>query len=186
MIGNPSKKDFKGLVSNHLVSNCPITYANITNACQIFGPKLASIQGKRVRRTPEPVVVDYVAVLKSLLERIKVVMLAGDVFFVDGTAFLITVSQKIKFVTAEHVPVRTAASLVKHFNQVIQVYCCAGFVVRTLMMDGEFEKIKDLLPMVECNMTAKKEHISKVEKMIQAIKERARGLIDTLPFEYIP
>ncbi len=30
-------------------------------------------------------------------------------------------------------------------------------------MDGEFEKIKDLLPMVECNMTATKEHISEVE-----------------------
>jgi hypothetical protein len=31
LIGNPSKKDFKGMVSNHLISNCPVTYANITN-----------------------------------------------------------------------------------------------------------------------------------------------------------
>ncbi len=71
MIGNPSKKDFKGLVSNHLVSNCPITYANITNARQIFSPDLASIRGKTVRRMPEPVVADYVVVPQSLMERIK-------------------------------------------------------------------------------------------------------------------
>ncbi len=32
MIRNPSKKDFKGLVSNHLVSNFLIMYADITNA----------------------------------------------------------------------------------------------------------------------------------------------------------
>ncbi len=104
----------------------------------------------------------------------------------NGTAFLITVSWKIKFVTAEHVPVRTAASLVKHLNRVIQVYCRTGFVVRMLMMDREFEKIKDLLPMVECNTTAAKEHISAAERMIRTIKERAQGLIGTLPFECIP
>ncbi len=45
MIGNPSKKDFRGMVTNHLVANCPVTHANITNACQIFGLDLASIRG---------------------------------------------------------------------------------------------------------------------------------------------
>jgi hypothetical protein len=146
MTGNPSNKDFKRLVSNHLVSNCPITYADITNAPQIFGPVLASIWGKTVCRMHEPVVADYVAVPQSLMERIKVVTLAGDIFFVDRTAFMITVSQKIKFVTEEHVLVRTAASLVKYLNQVIQVYFHTGFVVRTLMMDGEFENINFYCP----------------------------------------
>ena len=32
MMGNPSKKDYKGVVSNHLISNCPITTADITNS----------------------------------------------------------------------------------------------------------------------------------------------------------
>ncbi len=55
-----------------------------------------------------------------------------------------------------------------------------------LMMDGEFEKIKDLLSLVKCNTTAAKEHVSEAEQMIRIIKERAQGLISTLPFEYIP
>jgi hypothetical protein len=38
------------------------------------------------------VVADYVAVPCALVEQNKVVTLAADVFFVDGTAFLITVS----------------------------------------------------------------------------------------------
>ncbi len=58
-----------------------------------------------------PVVADYVAVPCSLVETNKVVMMAADVFFVDGTAFLLTMSQRIKFITAEHVPMRTAKSL---------------------------------------------------------------------------
>jgi hypothetical protein len=122
MVGNPSKKDFKGMVSSHLITNCPITHTNVTNACQIFGPDLASIRGKTVRQVPEPVVADYVAVPRMLMESIKIVTLAVDVFFVDGMAFLITLSRKIKFVTAKHLPMRTATSLSKHLNQVIQVY----------------------------------------------------------------
>jgi hypothetical protein len=38
------------------------------------------------------------------------VTLAVDVFFVDGTAFLMRVFRKIKFVMAEHVPVQTASA----------------------------------------------------------------------------
>jgi hypothetical protein len=63
MMGNPSEKDYKGMVSNNLIENCPITSKDISNARTIFGPDLASIQGKTVRRAPEPVVTDYVAVL---------------------------------------------------------------------------------------------------------------------------
>jgi hypothetical protein len=87
IIGNPSEKDFKGMVSNHLVTNCPITHADITNARQIFIPDLASIQGKTVQRTPELVVVDYVGVRQSLMEQIKIVswqqashLLTGQLF----------------------------------------------------------------------------------------------------------
>ena len=49
-------------------------------------------------------------------------------------------------------------------------------------MDGEFEKIKDLMPQVVCNTTAAKEHVSEAERN----KERTRGIIGTLPFKYIP
>jgi hypothetical protein len=92
--------------------------------------------------------------------------LAADVFFVDGTAFLLTVSRRIKFVTAEHLPTRTAVSLSKHMKRVLDVYGRAGFIVRNILMDGEFEKLRPLMPSVECNTTAAKEHVSEAERTI--------------------
>ncbi len=186
MLENPSKKDYKGVVSNNLIASCPITLSGVTNARTIFGPDLAGIRGKTVQRTPAPVVVDYVAVPCGLVDANKVITLAADVFFVDGTAFLLTISRRIKFVTTEHVPVRTALSLSKHLKRVLEVYGCLGFRVRTILMDGEFEKIKPLMPTIECNTTAAKEHISKAEQMIQTVKERTRGLLATLPFMHMP
>jgi hypothetical protein len=129
---------------------------------------------------------DYVEVTRSLVEQTKKVILAADVFFVDGTGFLMTVLWRIKFITAEHVPVQMAKSLAKHIDQVVHVYARTGFTVRTILMDGEFKKMKDLVPRLECNTTATKEHVSEADRGIRRIKERARGLITTLPFEHIP
>jgi hypothetical protein len=104
------------MVSSNIIKNCPITVSDVTNAQNIFGPDLASVQGKTMQRTPAPVVADYVALPRSLVEANLIVMLAADVFFVDRTAFLLTVSRRIKFVTAEHVPVRTAKCYGKHLK----------------------------------------------------------------------
>ena len=139
-----------------------------------------------MRTTPTPVVVDYVAVPRNLVDANKAITLAADVFFVDGTAFLLTVARRIKFVTAEHVPVRTGLCLSKHMKRVLDVYGRAGFRVRTILMDGEFKKLKPLLPSVECNPTAAKEHVSEAERTIRTLKERTRGLLATLPFENMP
>jgi hypothetical protein len=119
------------------------------------------------------VVADYVAVPCLLEEQNGIVTIAADVFFVDGTAFLVTLSRRIKFIIVEHVPVRMAISLSKHITRVLQVYERVGFRVRTILMDGEFEKVRDLIP-------------SEAEWTIRTIKERMRGLLATLPFQHIP
>ena len=49
MMGNPSEKDYKGMASNNLITNCPITSKEVSNARTIFEPDLASIWGKTVR-----------------------------------------------------------------------------------------------------------------------------------------
>ena len=43
MLGNPSKADYKGMVSHNLIPNFPITSSDITNARAIFGPDLPSV-----------------------------------------------------------------------------------------------------------------------------------------------
>ncbi len=56
------------------------------------------------------------SVLREIVEQNKIVMLAADVFFVHGTAFLLSVSRQIKFIMAEHVATRMAKSLSKHLT----------------------------------------------------------------------
>jgi hypothetical protein len=44
---------------------------------------------------------------------------------------------------AEHIATRTAKNSTKHLQRVVQVYARGGFNVRTILMDGKFEKVKD-------------------------------------------
>jgi hypothetical protein len=60
-----------------------------------------------------------------------------------------------------------------------------GFIVRTVLLDGEFEKVKAELPLLICNTTVAKEHMSKAEQSICTIKERTRGVVCALPFTNI-
>jgi hypothetical protein len=50
----------------------------------------------------------------------------------------------------------------------------------------EFEKLKDLLPNIALNTTATQEHVGEIKRKIRVIKERARGMISTLPYKMLP
>ena len=64
--------------------------------------------------------------------------------------------------------------------------CQRGFVVRHAMMDMEFEKVKDLVPLVEVNTTAAREHVGYVERKIRHLKEKTRAVTSEFPFKWIP
>ena len=46
--------------------------------------------------------------------------------------------------------------------------------------------MKELLPTIVCNTTASKEHVAESERKIRVVKERNRGVLNTLLFTYIP
>jgi hypothetical protein len=58
-------------------------------------------------------------------------------------------------------------------------------VIHTILADNEFEALREEIE--ECgkkvNITAKEEHVSEVERQNCVIKERVRGIIQTLPYD---
>jgi hypothetical protein len=42
------------------------------------------------------------------------------------------------------------------------------------------------MPIIECNATAAKENVSKVERTIRMVKEQVRGLLAIQPLKHIP
>jgi hypothetical protein len=186
MIGHPSERDFKAMVSANMIQNCPVTPPDITNANTIYGPDLAGTRGKTVRKKPDRVMLDYVAVPHEFMKLHKYVTLVADVMFVNGIAFLVTMSRGIKFITAEHIPTRTAKQLSKSLKRIMQLYSRGGMVVQTILMDMEFDKtVEPLMVEVTVNTSAAREHVAKIEQSIRTVKERTRCVICVLPFKFL-
>ncbi len=123
---------------------------------------------------------------RVILERHQLVTWAVDVMFVNGVPFLVSMARGLNLVTTEFTPSHTAKQLAAGITRMMDLYACGGFQVGTVLMDNEFEKLRNLVPILVVNTTAAKEHVPELERKIRLIKERGRGILNTLPFKRMP
>ncbi len=129
---------------------------------------------------------NYVQIPRALFEQHQRVTLAVDVMFVNGVPFLVSMARGLNLVTAEHMQTRTVKQLAAGIVRVMDLYSRGGFQVGMVLMDNEFEKLHNLLPVLAVNTTAAKEHVPEVERRIRLIKKCGRGILNTLLFKKMP
>ncbi len=112
MIGNPTKREYAGMVHETHITNCPVTVHDVNNVHSIFGPDLANLRGKTTRTKLECVRVMIVQIPWVFVQLHKCITLVGDVMFANGLPFLVTSSRGLSLVTIEYLPSRTAKCLV--------------------------------------------------------------------------
>ena len=61
----------------------------------------------------------------------------------------------------------------------VQLYALGGFVVRNVLMDVEFEKIKPEFEL-DINISAAKEHVGEIERYHRTLKERCRCVLSDM------
>jgi hypothetical protein len=186
MVGYPSEKDSKNMVSSNMIRNCPVKPEDISAANKIFGPNVASLKGKTVRATQDPVLTKYVQTPREIVDLNKDVTITADLMFVGGLGFMITSSRGIKFTTTEYVARRSKTNLVNSFKKVFEIYNKRGFNIQTALMDREFECLREDIRGVILNTTATSKHVPEIERKMRVVKERARAIWSTLPFNAIP
>eukprot|EP00957_Ditylum_brightwellii_P188067 14318096-Ditylum_brightwellii.AAC.1 len=116
MMGRPSEDDFINMVKMQLMPNCPITAEDIRNARAIFGKDIGVLKGKTVRRTPLPVVTDYIHVPPQLYRLQHLVTLCADIMFINKMPFSTSISCHLHFVTANRLANRTIKTSLKEFD----------------------------------------------------------------------
>ena len=186
-IGNPSLKDYKAIIRMNMIRNCPVTEEDINIAEKIFGKDISTLKGKSVRTTPVPVVKDYIKIPKAIMEKHQDVELCADIMFIQGLAFLTTISKRIKYRTIEFIEKRNEKVLNKGFDNVFRIYNKAGFRITELHVDPEFKFLKEVMKDIdiELNCSSAQEHVPDIERSIRVIKERFRALYHRLPFNCI-
>jgi hypothetical protein len=126
MLGHPTDRNFLVMVRGGMIPNCPMIPNTVTNAHQIFGPDLAGVRGRTVRRPPESVTTNYVQIPRAVLEQHHLVTLAVDVMFVNRVPFLVSMARGLNLVTAEFTPSHSAKQLAAGITWMMDLYAWEG------------------------------------------------------------
>jgi hypothetical protein len=95
LVGYPSPRDFKNMVRSNMIKNCNVTPNDIDNDYKLFGDDIATLRGKTVRITPDPVMADCVEIRKEILDLNRELTVTVDVMLVSGLPFVTTISLKV-------------------------------------------------------------------------------------------
>jgi hypothetical protein len=190
-LSHPSISDFKWILRTNGIKDCPVTLTDAEIAQRIWGPNIATLKGKTMRKAADVVNVESLILIpKDLLEIHKDVILAIDIFFVNKIPFFATLSCNICFTTVTHLSNRMLKTIFQAFRGIYTYYYKRGFRITTVMADGEFAALQtlftDIFNAPNINLTAANEHEPFIERRIQVIKERVRALRHTLPFKTLP
>lgn len=166
MMGSPSAATFRLMIRDNLVNNCPVTLNAVKVATDVFGPDVATLQGKTTRRTPDHVDPAVIDIPPEIISRNMEVIVVADLMFVNGLPFLVSISRNITLITVSYMPSRTAEDLRKGMRQIVSLYERRGLVVTTAMVDNQFNPLRGLIGTVDLNVTAASEHAPEIERCI--------------------
>ena len=185
VIGHPTTKQLSYLLDHHLIPNSPFTSHDVRRAEQIYGPDLGNLKGKTTRRNPPAVDQIMQQCPDTIIEQYGNVMLSADVMHVNGIPFFVTQSRHIHFGTVDVLPSLQANDIGAVLRHVVNIYARGGFQVTTALMDGAFAGLHDVCIQLQVtlNTTSRDKHVGDVERYIRTVKERMRGISNTIPFK---
>jgi hypothetical protein len=139
-LGFPSTKDFLWILQSNQIKDCPVTADDAKAAYQIWGPSVAALKGKTVRKRPEPVKTETIYIPKEIRELHRDVTLTIDIFFVNQIPFFITLSRVIYFITVTHLPNRNLGEILKLSKESFTATFNADFELRSSRGMGNFSR----------------------------------------------
>ena len=90
-MGTPSIPSLLAILRMNLFKNNPLTIEDVKLAEKIFGSDIRALKGKTIRRKPNPVVEDLIAVPRELIQAKQRVTLAVDGLTVNSLKFVTTI-----------------------------------------------------------------------------------------------
>ena len=165
IVGRPSYKDFETMIRFSAIKNCPVQVQDVKNAWKIYGPSVERLRGRMVRQTPAAIVEDYdrIPIPTATTEALENLSMCGDIFFVDGVIFLMTITKKLGFTMIERLPNRKLKeTILPSLRKMFRAYALRGATIRSLFTDVEFELLKQELieeDKVQLNISSANEHV---------------------------
>jgi len=189
VLGCPSTENFKNILRQKIIRNCPITIEDVNNAEKIYGPDVGMLKGKTTRPKPPLVKTDVVEIPPEILEQHGDLTFCTDLMFINGIPFLTGIDKSVRNRECHTLENRTSKELYRAIDNVFRRYNNAGFNITDMHVDPEYKPLMDPVADdlgINMNYTAKGEHVPEAERNNRVIQERVRSTFHNLPYKAIP
>lgn len=186
-IGRISEREFKDILDNNRIKNCPLTYDDAKRALQIYGPDERVLQGKtRKKKSKHVISFDAIPIPSDIANDHGDVTLCADIFYVNKEKYFHTISRNIKFRTIAPIKTRKKDVLLRETKAIKKLYEARGFKICDLHVDNELACIREDIRPTNLNVANADDHVPEVERSIQTVKDRVRCLWHGLPYKKVP
>jgi len=189
ILGCPTVENYKHILRQNLIKNCPVTIEDVTIAEKIFGPDIGSLKGKSTRSRPQPVKEDLIEIPRELTEQHQDLTLCLDIMFVSGMPMLTGIDRSIRFRSLIALDSRSESSICQGIDSIVRLYHNAGFGIKYINCDQEFRPMMETIANehnITMNYATAGEHVPEAERNNRTIQERIRATYHNLPYAIIP
>ena len=128
IINYPSTKAYRDMVRDRFFPDMPITQADIDTAEIIYGPNIGALKGKTVHHHPRHLQTGIDGIPADIKQAYSQgVTLTADLMYINGIAFLITVSRGLYFGTVQCLDNRQVPTIAAALKVVLDTYRKRGF-----------------------------------------------------------
>ena len=117
IIGCPTVGNFKHIMRQNIIKNCPVTVDDVNIAEKIYGPDIRSLKGKTTRHKPLRVKEDRVEIPPEILKKYKDLTYCMDIMFINGIPMLTGIDRSIRFRSLVPLNDRSAKELYKGWTR---------------------------------------------------------------------
>ena len=162
------------------VQNCPVRPVDVDIAENIFGPDMAALKGKSVRRKPKPVLEDWIQLPEEIHNKHRRIELCMDIMYIDGVGLMTAVDRSIRYRSIVEVTENDSDAYLSAHDYIIQKYVKADYFVAVVYCDREFKSLiqeayNRLDVIINCSNT--NDHVAEAERNNRFLKERFRTKI---------
>ena len=175
----------KKYIKHKLLENCGVSEEDVDRATEIYGVAEPIARGKMTSPSQRQSKSKQISLPSSIN---KDVMLYMDIFYVNGNTFLHIKSKDVEYVSIEALKSREMNVVCKKIKKIIEMYKKRGFTITDVYGDNEFNNqmcVDAVLPS-RLHICTRGEHVPIVERSIRTIKEKARVICQSLPYDRMP
>ena len=141
--GAPGTERFKGMLRTNWMTDCPVLEKDIDMATEIWGPDVAYLKGKMMRKKPRKFVEEAVQMPPEMSVQMREAIAHIDNPNVSGKVFLSSITKPIFYRDAAMMKDKTADSLHKAVDELTRKSNGAGCTITMTRCDGQFKVLMD-------------------------------------------